>query len=99
MAQVGYDFFTAEAYCGEDRKCRVCGSECLVAQDMFGPTGFISSMANIMSYHDEFMCPHTDKVWHKKALQIAVALDKNPSPRIAELMKADLEDLLHDNLC
>ncbi len=99
MAQAGYDFFTTEAYCGEDRKCRICGSDCLLAQDMFGPTGVVSAMANGFAYHDEFMCPHTDKAWHKQALKLAVALDKNPSTRIAEFMKADLEDLLHKNLC
>ena len=99
MAQAGYDFFTTEAYRGKDRKCRVCGSDCLLAQDMFEPTGVVSAMANGFAYHDEFMCPHTDKSWHKQALKLAVSLDKNPSTRIAEFMKADLEDLLHENLC
>ena len=99
MAQSNYDFFIGEANCGEDRKCGVCGCDCRLTQNVFDPTGFGSAMGNGFDYHDEFVCPHTDDTWHKQALQLAVAIDETPSKRVADLMKADLEDLLVENLC
>ncbi len=98
MAQAGYDFFISEANCGEDCHCRMCGTKCRATRNIFGPTGFISAMAKRFTYHDEFVCPHTDEAWHEQGLQLVIAIHETPSKRLAELMKADLEDLLRDNL-
>ena len=55
-------------------------------------------MANKFTYHDEFVCPHTDEPWHEKALQLAIAIDDTPSKRLADLMRADLQDILNEHL-
>jgi hypothetical protein len=67
------------------------------ARNVFGPTGFVSAMAKRFRAHDEFVCPHTDEAWHDKALQLAIAINETPSKRLAELMRADLDDLLQEN--
>jgi hypothetical protein len=98
MAQSGYDFFIGKANCGEERICRVCGSNCHATRNVFGPTGFVSAMAKCFNLHDEFVCPHTDEAWHDQALRLAIAINETPSKRLADLMKADIEDLLRANL-
>ena len=55
-------------------------------------------MANKFTYHDEFVCLHTDEPWHEKALQLAIAIDETPSKRLADLMRADLQDILDEHV-
>ena len=55
-------------------------------------------MANKFAYHDEFVCLHTDEPWHEKSLQLAIAIDETPSKRLADLMRADLQDILNEHL-
>jgi hypothetical protein len=98
MARKGHDFFIAEPDSGEERHCRVCNAPCKAMRNVFGPTGFVSAMAKKFTYHDEFVCPHTDEPWHQKALQLAVAIDDTPSKRLADLMRADLLDILNEHL-
>lgn len=98
MAQTGYDFFIAEPNSPDERICRVCGSKCRVTRNVFGPTGFVYAKANKFTNHDEFVCSHTDEPWHEQALRLAIEIDETPSKRIADLMKADLHDLLQENL-
>ena len=98
MARKEYDFFICEPNSGEEKTCRVCNSRCKSARNVFGPTGFIYAMANRFTYHDEFVCPHTDEPWHEKALQLAIAIDDTPSKRLADLMRADLQDILNEHI-
>jgi len=98
MARKGHDFFIAEPDSREERHCRVCNAPCKAMRNVFGPTGFVSAMAKKFTYHDEFVCPHTDEPWHQKALQLAVAIDDTPSKRLADLMRADLLDILNEHL-
>ena len=98
MAQADYDLFIGEVNCGGERQCRVCGTKCRATRNVFGPTGFVSAMAKRFNYHDEFVCPHTDEAWHEQALRLAIGISETPSKRLAELMRADLEDLLRENL-
>ncbi|MBI4184732.1 MAG: hypothetical protein HY521_12130 [Proteobacteria bacterium] len=98
MARTGFDFFISEPNSTDEMFCRVCDSKCRVTRNVFGPTGFASAMAKQFRVHDEFVCPHTDKPWHDRALQLAIAIAETPSKRLAALMKADLDDLLRENL-
>ena len=98
MARTGFDFFISEPNSTDEKSCRVCGSKCRVTRNVFGPTGFASAVAKKFSAHDEAVCPHTDETWHDKALQLAVAIDETPSKRLEALMRADLDDLLQENL-
>jgi uncharacterized protein YbcC (UPF0753/DUF2309 family) len=98
MAQAGYDFFIGEPNSGETRQCRVCGSACRIVPNVYGSTGFMSTMAKRFAYHDEFVCPHTDNAWHEHALRLAIAIDETPSKSIAKMMRDDLADLLRENL-
>ena len=98
MALKGFDIFIAEPNSREDKFCRVCNSRCKSTRDVFGPTGFVSAMANKIRDHDKFVCPHTDEPWHENALQLAIAIDETPSKRLADLMRADLHDILNEHL-
>ena len=55
-------------------------------------------MANKIRDHDKFVCPHTDEPWHENALQLVIAIDETPSKRLADLMRADLHDILNEHL-
>ena len=99
MSWAGYDSFCAKANSGEERICRVCGTMCTVWRNVYGPTGIISAMAKHSTYHDDFVCPHTDEEWHEQALRLAVSIDETPSKRVAALIKTDLDELVHDHLC
>ncbi len=98
MALKGFDIFIAEPDSSEEKVCRVCNSQCKSTRNAFGPTGFVSAMANKFTYHDKFVCPHIHKPWHENALKLAIAIDETPSKRLADLMKADLHDILSEHI-
>lgn len=98
MAYKGYDMFFAEANSGEDYACKVCGSLCNVARNVHGPTSWASALAQKYTYHDLFVCPHSDEPWHEHAVELAIAIDATPSKQVAALMRADLEELIRENL-
>jgi hypothetical protein len=74
--------------------CAVCGIECLVRRNVDGPTGFVMAMAKQTRLHDVFTCPHRDEKWHKQAARLYQAIQDTPSPRLAALIRLDLEDVL-----
>jgi hypothetical protein len=95
--RVGYETFYVIPLTVEEMSCRVCGSKCDVKRDVPGPRQFVSAASSGSGLYDVFTCPHGGKVWHDKALQLAVAIDDTPSKRVAALMRQDLEDLLREN--
>ena len=98
MAYKGYDLlFTAPGEVGE-MACKVCGTTCTVDKNCYGPTGFAAAMGGLSCKHDLFECPNKDFRWHEQALRLVIELEKTPSPRIAALMKKDLEEILHNQV-
>ena len=94
MAYKGYElFFTTPGEVGE-MTCKVCRATCTVQRDRYGPTGFAAAMGGLSRKHDLFECPNKDLSWHEQALRLVIELEKTPSPRIAALMKKDLEEIL-----
>ena len=94
MAYKGYDLFFAAPGEVEQIACRVCRTTCAVHRDRYGPTGFAAAMGGLSCQHDLFECPNKDLSWHEQALRLVIELEKTPSPRIAALMKKDLEEIL-----
>lgn len=94
MATKGYDLFITNAGAEQTMHCRVCKAPCKVRRNVYGPTGFVSAMAKRFTVHDSFVCPHADEDWHRQALRLVMAIEQTPSPRVAQLMQQDLQDLL-----
>ena len=95
--QKGYDVFYEEPGKVEEIRCRVCGTECKVDRNVLGPTGIASAISGRHNYHDQFVCPNTEKKWHYKALKLFVAIEEMPSKRVSDLIQEDLDELLEAN--
>ena len=78
----------------EARHCEICGAVCDVRRDVETYTGMISAMAKKSVRADVFSCPRQEADWHRQAVQLVDAIAETPSPRLAALMKLDLNDLL-----
>jgi len=98
MAQTGFDFFTGPPNCGEERVCRVCGSQCTATRNFLGPTSFTTAIARKPSLHDRFLCPHSSEPWHERALELMSAITSSPSQRLAAVMQEELEELLQQRV-
>ncbi len=98
MAYKEYDlFFTAPGEVGQIA-CKICRTTCTVHRDRYGPTGFAAAMGGLSRKHDLFECPNKDLGWHQQALRLVIELETTPSPRIAALMKKDLEEISHNQV-
>lgn len=95
--RLGYERFYVTPQTVEEMRCRVCGTTCSVRREVYGPHDFVSAAGRLGDPWDVFSCPHSGKVWHEKAVQLAVAIDETPSKRVSALMRQDLEDLLKEN--
>jgi hypothetical protein len=93
----GYDTFYENPGEVQARTCQVCNTSCEVKRDQFGPTGWAEALGQRGHLHDYFRCLHAGKDWHKKALEILMAMEETPSKRLAALMQQDLIDLLAEN--
>jgi hypothetical protein len=94
MPTKGYDIFFTDPGAASDVTCKVCGAICTVSRNTVGPTSFAAAMGKQKVLHDVFTCPDTQQPWHVEALRLAEAVDSAPSPRVAELIRRDLADLL-----
>lgn len=95
--RAGFDIFFAKPGTVSEKYCEVCGTLCAVRRDVVGPTSFASAMAQRHTLHDQFACPHGGQAWHERALRLAQAIEESPSPRVAAMMRQDLEDLLREH--
>lgn len=95
--RLGYERFYVTAQTVDAMRCRVCGTNCQVRREVHGPHDFVMTASRVHDVWDVFTCPHSGKVWHDKAVELAVAIDETPSKRVAALMREDLEDLLREN--
>lgn len=75
-------------------RCRVCGARCTIARNVLGPTCFAEALAKRSTLHDRVACPHGGSDWHNRAFRLRRAMEEMPSPRVAALMKKDLEELV-----
>lgn len=92
--QSGYDFFQTEPNTVKEIKCKVCGAICNVKRNEYGPTSWITAMANKKQHHDEFTCPNAEKEWHEDALDLLEEIEETKSKRVNKLLKQDLQELL-----
>jgi hypothetical protein len=96
MPHKGYDLFLVTPGSANTLTCNVCGESLTPDRNRQGPTGFVEAMAGTSRPHDAFICPFTDAPWHRRALDLILAIEATPSPRVADLMKQDLADALAD---
>lgn len=80
-----------------EAECAVCGVAVMIeASD--GPTCFAMAMTPRQfrrpNPHDRLRCPNADCEWHEKAVKLVQAIAETPSPRVAELMRQDLDVIL-----
>ena len=94
MPHRGYDAFFTQPFEQPGMKCRVCGSSCTVHRVSKEPTGFAEAMAGASKVHDSYVCPNTDEPWHRDAIELKIAIENMPSPRVRALMQQDLDDIL-----
>ena len=94
----GWDIFYADPDQCTTLNCRVCGTACTVKRGVYGPTGMCESMGEGGHLHDEFKCPHSGMEWHNRALKLAMAIEDMPSPSVATMMIADLNQLVKNHL-
>jgi hypothetical protein len=93
----GYDVFHTTPGKVIELLCRVCGTKCNVKRDVYEPDNFGMALAQKADLFDTFICPNTEMEWHKKAMELLMAIKKTPSKRLVELMRLDLMDLLKEN--
>jgi len=94
MTRKGYDILFADPGARADADCLVCGARCRVKRNVYGPTSFVEAVGRKSRRHDAFSCPYSGEEWHERALQLVLAIEATPSPRVARLMELDLADLL-----
>lgn len=89
-----YDLFITEPHHSVPVFCRVCGAPCRVRRDVLGPVGFASALAGQKVRHDEHVCLHTGEAWHERAVAMLRSIEAEPSERIAQVRRAELDDLI-----
>lgn len=95
--QVGYDIFYLKPGSTTTQHCKVCGAECDVTRDVYGPSSTAAAIGRKYTLQDVFVCPHADADWHEQALRLVLAIQETPSKRLAALMQQDLNDLLEEH--
>ena len=99
MSATHYDLFFTEPGTVEEMFCMVCGTHCNVERNQYGPTSYMGYLAKRDRLHDKFSCPHSNTSWHEQALELVKQIEENPSKRVPELMRKDLEELLQEHGC
>lgn len=100
MPTLGFDAFVTDLGVAEEKNCRVCGEPCEVERSVFGPISLADWTSASRRYHDRFICPHAHKLWHRRALRLTQEIHNTASPRLAHLIRQDLQEVLaqvHDN--
>lgn len=98
MGLKGVDTFFPAPSTKKTMRCLACGSECVVKRNVYGATGFAEGVSGGGHLHDLFSCPHVDKEWHDKAVDLHEAIEEMPSESVAALMKKDLAKLVKSNV-
>ncbi len=79
----------------EEMTCIVCGSRCSVERGVWVENR--SHVGPRTGVKDVFTCPHFGKPWHRKADTLLLEARRLNSPRLRELVKLDIVDLLRAN--
>ncbi len=98
MSLKGYDIFYPETGKVNKIKCKVCGENCFVLYNVVGATSSADAMAGIVRSHDCFSCLNNEEDWHKQALDLLLEIERNPSLRLKEIMKDELDELIQNNI-
>lgn len=93
---LGYDYFTSAPGEVESMLCRVCAEKMQVRRNVNGPTGFAEAIAGSKHLHDAFACPNSGHDWHDQAIELMEAIDETPSRTIADLIKAELKQVVRE---
>ena len=61
-----------------------------VTRNAYGLTGYAMAVGKMVILHDEFRCPHGEKLWHEQELSLTCALADIGSPTLARILRWDL---------
>lgn len=91
----GYDYFTPDPGKWKTKRCKACGTQCDIERNH---TGKRTRWGPSDSVFDVFSCPNANIKWHTEVIKILQAIRDTPSPRIAAIMKKDVDDILRVNI-
>jgi hypothetical protein len=98
MGWIGYEVFNENPGEVKSRKCRVCGSKCLVERNIQGATSWGAAMCGTSKLHDRFTCPHAEEKWHDHALELLKQAEDSASKRVAAIIRDELKEAVADGL-
>jgi hypothetical protein len=75
-------------------QCMVCGTDCAVSRNVETAGNWGMAMAKRTRRYDVFACPHLKEEWHERAAYLYKAAQDERSPRLAALIRLELEDVL-----
>ena len=75
----------------ETKTCLICDSPCVVERDIFGPTNWLTAMADASRLHDRHECPHRELALHVQATRQWALADQLPQGTLRSLAIADFQ--------
>jgi hypothetical protein len=94
MGWIGYEVFNDDPGKVKSKKCRVCGSKCLVERNIKGATSWGAAMCGTSKLHDCFTCPHVGDPWHEHALALFKQAEDSASKRVAAIINEELKGVV-----
>lgn len=94
-------FFYPDGRGPDQVACHVCGDLCRAERGRPGPSGLAAAIqlragGGAPGRHDVFTCPHASEPWHARATALRLEADRQVSPRLRQLVLADLKDALSE---
>ena len=91
----GYDSFTPGPGEWPDHvNCKVCNDVMVVERNCEGPTSYVMAIARSTRKHDFYYCNNSKQDWHQQAIKLLEEIKNTSSPRLAEAITLDLNDVL-----
>ena len=92
-------FFYPDGAGPAEVECSVCGAQCLAERGRFATASLVEALAQRAGQftpirRDVFTCPHATETWHGQATNLYREAERQVSPRLRELVLADLQELL-----
>ncbi|MEJ6949421.1 hypothetical protein [Natronospora cellulosivora (SeqCode)] len=94
----GWTVFFLEPGKYDNKKCRVCDSECEVERNKERYSASIEAMTDRASSWDIFKCPNVEESWHIKLESLVLDKDSLTSNKISKLLQKEIDELKLNNL-
>jgi len=90
----GLDYFSVTPGTVTSQKCKVCGDDCNVQRNKYGPTSFAGSLARMKQYFDAFTCPNIGTDWHNQAVCLMMEAKRTASRHLSKILLDELAVIL-----